>query len=394
MQEDLPIYLPLNPQHSPLTAMNRTCIKDRIAKTPKYHHSLSICLLINVGHCYARPPYSPIPEPGMTLIDAQILLRTVKSQRGWNGWETHGEAVCHFWQPCHSDPSSTWLLRSEKYGQLTAPCALLCHSTRGEATFSLGMTPVSKQLSPAEGQTICSQHGALLTGTLFFGCSPLMGQDFIRSVFGLGLSLPKATSFHFVFNRHAHLHQYVIYPLKSPKTHNCFRSILKSLLIRLNGEEGILSLSPWWEEFISIQRNFVSTFSFPSSLSDLLNKMEWMAKSSQAHLCKTYFSGPAPHFRMRKSLPAIVLFHASELLSTGQKECTFSILLNKEHLSLEIMAVKSLTFFCSLQKSNVSDLYKPPSNVLHQYELEALQSFLLWGLSKTSSVESSMTSKR
>jgi hypothetical protein len=48
-------------------------------------------------------------------------------------------------------------------------------------------------------------------------------------------------------------------------------------------------------------------------------------------------------------------FHVCGLSLMGQKESILTPAIHKEHLTPEIMAVKSLTFCCSLKKSNLLD---------------------------------------
>ena len=69
-----------------------------------------------------------------------------------------------------------------------------------------------------------------------------------------------------------------------------------------SGWMGKMDFSPFpmVRRVISIQRNGLSNFPFHSSISDLLNRMKQMVKSSEAPL---YKSSPAPHFVMRKLSP-------------------------------------------------------------------------------------------
>lgn len=71
--------------------------------------------------------------------------------------------------------------------------------------------------------------------------------------------------------------------------------------------------------------------------------MKWVVKSSQAALCKSCLPGPASDSGLRELLPPTALSSACEHPSMGQKESYFNIPLFKEHLSPEIMAIKSFT---------------------------------------------------
>lgn len=69
--------------------------------------------------------------------------------------------------------------------------------------------------------------------------------------------------------------------------------------------------------------------------------MKWVVKSPQVSLSKSRLRGPASHFGLRELSAPVVLFYACERPSVGQKVWYFNTLLHQEHLSPEIMAIKS-----------------------------------------------------